>query len=37
MIRSFSSSVDGDVGFDVFKTVGGYFKSLTRMMMPSGF
>ena len=37
MIRSFLSSVDSDVGLNVFKIVAGYFKSLTRTMMSLGF
>ena len=37
MIVYFLSSVDSDVGPDVFKTVVGYFKSLTIMMISSGF
>ena len=37
MIRSFSSSAGSAVGLDVFNTILGYFKSLTRTMMPSGF
>ena len=37
MISSFMSSVDRSVGLDVFETVVGSFKSMTRIMMSSGF
>ena len=37
MIGSFSSSTGSVVGLDVFKTILGHFKSLTRTMMSSGF
>ena len=37
MIGFFSSSVETDVGLDVFKTVVGSFRYLTIMMMFSGF
>ena len=36
MIGYFSSSDDSAVGIDVFKTVVGSFKSLTRMTISSG-
>ena len=37
MIRSFLSSDDSAVGLDVFKTIVGSFKYLTRTIMSSGF